>query len=64
MDEISWTGEEEAMFTYHDIPKINAASLITHNTHSEILYLMAGGDTHEFRIFNKDFLPIISVSGM
>jgi len=26
--------------------------------------MMAGGDTEEFRIFSKDFLPIISISGM
>ena len=64
MDEISWCGEEESMFSFHDVPKINAAQLITHNTHSEMLYLMVGGDTHEFRIFNKEFQPIISISGM
>lgn len=48
MEDISWTGEEELMFSSHESPKINAAQFITHNKPSDILYLMAGGDTDEF----------------
>lgn len=64
MEDLSWTGEEELMFSSHDTPKINAAQLIHHNKPDSLLYLMAGGDTDEFRIFTKDFVPIISISGL
>jgi len=64
MEDIKWQGEEEMMFSSHESPKINAAQFVSHNKHSEILFLMAGGDTDEFRIFTKDFIPIISISGL
>ena len=63
IQDIEWNaGLDEDNFSSHDFPRINFAK-VTRNA-KKMNMLIAGGDTDEIRVFDKDYKPIISINGM